>query len=158
MFSFYLELNTRFTILLLLLLQHSALHGIIRPGLTAQNEQLILCLVRSRVRLEQSWLHLGLQRQWTVQCGLLGRGQPPGVLARRGRHLRPHRHQESRQQGYRLRGEEEGNQGIVLVWCDGDGWLNVCCQFIGKYVMGDVLGEGSYAKVKEAIDSEALVG
>ena len=33
----------------------------------------------------------------------------------------------------------------------------VCCQFIGKYVMGDVLGEGSYAKVKEAIDSEALV-
>ena len=33
----------------------------------------------------------------------------------------------------------------------------VCFQFIGKYVMGDVLGEGSYAKVKEAIDSEALV-
>jgi len=31
-------------------------------------------------------------------------------------------------------------------------------KFIGKYVMGDVLGEGSYAKVKEAIDSEALVG
>ena len=30
-------------------------------------------------------------------------------------------------------------------------------QFIGKYVMGDVLGEGSYAKVKEAIDSETLV-
>jgi len=30
-------------------------------------------------------------------------------------------------------------------------------KFIGKYVMGDVLGEGSYAKVKEAIDSEALV-
>ena len=24
--------------------------------------------------------------------------------------------------------------------------------------MGDVLGEGSYAKVKEAIDSETLVG
>jgi len=27
---------------------------------------------------------------------------------------------------------------------------------LGKYVMGDVLGEGSYAKVKEAIDSETL--
>ena len=40
----------------------------------------------------------------------------------------------------------------------GNGWLHVCFQFIGKYVMGDVLGEGSYAKVKEAIDSEALVG
>ena len=26
-----------------------------------------------------------------------------------------------------------------------------------RYVMGDVLGEGSYAKVKEAIDSETLV-
>ena len=35
--------------------------------------------------------------------------------------------------------------------------ITVYCQFIGKYVMGDVLGEGSYAKVKEAIDSEALV-
>jgi len=30
-------------------------------------------------------------------------------------------------------------------------------KFIGKYVMGDVLGEGSYAKVKEAIDSETLI-
>jgi serine/threonine-protein kinase 11 len=28
---------------------------------------------------------------------------------------------------------------------------------LGRYVMGDVLGEGSYAKVKEAIDSETLV-
>ena len=27
---------------------------------------------------------------------------------------------------------------------------------LGKYVMGDVLGEGSYAKVKEAIDQETL--
>jgi len=30
-------------------------------------------------------------------------------------------------------------------------------KFIGKYVMGDVLGEGSYAKVKEAVDSETLI-
>jgi serine/threonine-protein kinase 11 len=28
---------------------------------------------------------------------------------------------------------------------------------LGRYVMGDVLGEGSYAKVKEAIDSETLI-
>ena len=28
---------------------------------------------------------------------------------------------------------------------------------LGRYVMGDVLGEGSYAKVKEAIDQETLV-
>ena len=70
-------------------------------------QQLTVCLVRSRVRLEQSWLHLRLQRQWSVQCGILGRGQPPGVLARRGRHLRPDRHQEGRQQGHRVRGEEE---------------------------------------------------
>merc|ERR550539_2111765 len=27
---------------------------------------------------------------------------------------------------------------------------------LGNYVMGDVLGEGSYAKVKEAIDQETL--
>lgn len=31
------------------------------------------------------------------------------------------------------------------------------CKFIGKYVMGDLLGEGSYGKVKEALDSEMLV-
>lgn len=31
------------------------------------------------------------------------------------------------------------------------------CKFIGKYVMGDLLGEGSYGKVKEALDSETLV-
>lgn len=30
------------------------------------------------------------------------------------------------------------------------------CKFIGKYVMGDVLGEGSYGKVKEVLDSETL--
>jgi len=30
------------------------------------------------------------------------------------------------------------------------------CKMIGKYVMGDVLGEGSYGKVKEALDSETL--
>merc|ERR1719319_604537 len=30
-------------------------------------------------------------------------------------------------------------------------------KLLGRYVMGDVLGEGSYAKVKEAIDSETLV-
>ena len=41
--------------------------------------------------------------------------------------------------------------------CGRDSWLIIGFQFIGKYVMGDVLGEGSYAKVKEAIDSEALV-
>ncbi len=29
-------------------------------------------------------------------------------------------------------------------------------KILGKYVMGDVLGEGSYAKVKEAIDQETL--
>jgi len=29
-------------------------------------------------------------------------------------------------------------------------------KILGKYVMGDVLGEGSYAKVKECIDSESL--
>jgi len=28
---------------------------------------------------------------------------------------------------------------------------------LGRYVMGDVLGEGSYAKVKEAIDQESLI-
>ncbi|ODM91746.1 Serine/threonine-protein kinase STK11 [Orchesella cincta] len=31
------------------------------------------------------------------------------------------------------------------------------CKFIGKYVMGDLLGEGSYGKVKETLDSETLV-
>ena len=118
----------------------------------------IFGMSRSRGRLEQGGVCLRLQQQRAVQWLLLAGRLRPGVLGGGGRHLRPHRHQESRQQGYRLRGEEEGNQGIVLVWCDGDGWLNVCCQFIGKYVMGDVLGEGSYAKVKEAIDSEALVG
>lgn len=30
------------------------------------------------------------------------------------------------------------------------------CKMIGKYVMGDVLGEGSYGKVKEMLDSETL--
>jgi len=30
-------------------------------------------------------------------------------------------------------------------------------KFVGKYVMGDILGEGSYAKVKEAIDSQNLI-
>ena len=29
-------------------------------------------------------------------------------------------------------------------------------KFIGKYVMGDTLGEGSYGKVKECLDSEIL--
>lgn len=30
------------------------------------------------------------------------------------------------------------------------------CKMIGKYVMGDLLGEGSYGKVKEVLDSETL--
>lgn len=30
------------------------------------------------------------------------------------------------------------------------------CKLIGKYVMGDLLGEGSYGKVKEMLDSETL--
>lgn len=30
------------------------------------------------------------------------------------------------------------------------------CKMIGKYVMGDILGEGSYGKVKEVLDSESL--
>lgn len=30
------------------------------------------------------------------------------------------------------------------------------CKVIGKYVMGDLLGEGSYGKVKELLDSETL--
>jgi hypothetical protein len=30
------------------------------------------------------------------------------------------------------------------------------CKFLGKYVMGDLLGEGSYGKVKEVICSETL--
>lgn len=30
------------------------------------------------------------------------------------------------------------------------------CKFINKYVMGDLLGEGSYGKVKEMLDSETL--
>lgn len=30
------------------------------------------------------------------------------------------------------------------------------CKFLGKYVMGDLLGEGSYGKVKEVLDSELL--
>lgn len=30
------------------------------------------------------------------------------------------------------------------------------CKMIGKYVMGDLLGEGSYGKVKEVLDSEEL--
>lgn len=29
-------------------------------------------------------------------------------------------------------------------------------KFIGHYVMGDVLGEGSYSKVKEVLDSRTL--
>lgn len=31
------------------------------------------------------------------------------------------------------------------------------CKMVGKYVMGDLLGEGSYGKVKEVLDSETLV-
>ncbi|CAH1721700.1 hypothetical protein AGLY_007763 [Aphis glycines] len=31
------------------------------------------------------------------------------------------------------------------------------CKTVGKYVMGDLLGEGSYGKVKEVLDSETLV-
>lgn len=30
------------------------------------------------------------------------------------------------------------------------------CKFLGKYIMGDLLGEGSYGKVKEVLDSELL--
>lgn len=30
------------------------------------------------------------------------------------------------------------------------------CKMVGKYVMGDKLGEGSYGKVKEVLDSESL--
>lgn len=30
------------------------------------------------------------------------------------------------------------------------------CKLVGKYVMGDILGEGSYGKVKEVLDSETL--
>lgn len=30
------------------------------------------------------------------------------------------------------------------------------CKMVGKYVMGDLLGEGSYGKVKEMLDSETL--
>ena len=30
------------------------------------------------------------------------------------------------------------------------------CKFIGKYVMGELLGEGSYGKVKEVLDTETL--
>lgn len=30
------------------------------------------------------------------------------------------------------------------------------CKYIGKYVMGDLLGEGSYGKVKEMLDSTTL--
>lgn len=30
------------------------------------------------------------------------------------------------------------------------------CKMVGKYVMGDVLGEGSYGKVKEVLDSDNL--
>lgn len=30
------------------------------------------------------------------------------------------------------------------------------CKMLGKYVMGDLLGEGSYGKVKEVLDSETL--
>lgn len=30
-------------------------------------------------------------------------------------------------------------------------------KFLGKYLVGDLLGEGSYGKVKEVIDSELLV-
>ena len=31
-------------------------------------------------------------------------------------------------------------------------------KILGKYVMGDVLGEGSYAKVKEVLHTQTLVG
>lgn len=30
------------------------------------------------------------------------------------------------------------------------------CKMVGKYVMGELLGEGSYGKVKEVLDSEDL--
>ena len=30
------------------------------------------------------------------------------------------------------------------------------CKFIGKYVMGELLGEGSYGKVKEVLDTDTL--
>uniref|UniRef100_A0A0K2TWJ6 non-specific serine/threonine protein kinase n=1 Tax=Lepeophtheirus salmonis TaxID=72036 RepID=A0A0K2TWJ6_LEPSM len=30
------------------------------------------------------------------------------------------------------------------------------CKYLGKYLMGDLLGEGSYAKVKEVMDTETL--
>lgn len=29
-------------------------------------------------------------------------------------------------------------------------------KYVGKYIMGDMLGEGSYGKVKECLDSETL--
>ncbi len=34
--------------------------------------------------------------------------------------------------------------------------LHFFVQFVGKYVFGDILGEGSYARVKECVDSETL--
>ena len=33
---------------------------------------------------------------------------------------------------------------------------DIFVQFVGKYVFGDILGEGSYARVKECVDSETL--
>jgi len=30
------------------------------------------------------------------------------------------------------------------------------CKFIGKYMFGDSLGEGSYGKVKEVLDTDSL--
>ena len=35
-------------------------------------------------------------------------------------------------------------------------WKKKQCKFIGKYVMGELLGEGSYGKVKEVLDTETL--
>ena len=131
--------------------------------------------------MEQDGLHLRLQREWAGQRGaghrILERGGRSGQVRE---NICKNRQKEKYFASFNCWGDTEDaisdliaikrvdSRDVVYETKKKATKVHMAClyhssfqflmfQFIGKYVMGDVLGEGSYAKVKEAIDSETLV-
>lgn len=55
--------------------------------------------------------------------------------------------------------DDDGDLNLVFNRVDSDEVIyqkRKNCKMIGKYVMGNMLGEGAYGKVKEMLDSETL--